>query len=50
MLCKTLYNNYKQQYKQHQIKAGRLHVLVSLVVFSFVFVQYLALKSRVKGN
>ena len=37
-------------HKRHQNKASRLHVIVSLVVFPFVFCTILALNSCVKGN
>ena len=41
---------YQSSHKRHQNKASRLHVIVSLVVFPFVFCTILALNSRVKGN
>ena len=41
---------YQSIHKRHQNKASRLHVIVSLVVFPFVFGTILELNSWVKGN
>ena len=42
--------SYQSIHKRLQNKASRLHVIVSLVVFLFVFCTILVLNSQVKGN